>query len=80
MSLLIKFLELVPERKAKSYKPNYRYICRILKRNSYTFRSRTHWGQVLENNCYLLTSNFLYEVRKIRYDNGIPVNSILSLY
>ena len=71
MSLLIKFLELVPERKAKLYKFNYRYICRILKRNSYTFRSRTHLGQVLDNNCYLLTSNFLNEVRKRRYNNEI---------
>ena len=62
ISLLIKFLELVPERKKKSYKSNYRYICRILKRNSYTFRTKTHFGQVLDNNCYVLTSNFLNEV------------------
>jgi hypothetical protein len=79
MSLLIKFLELVPERKTKTktYKSNYKYIVRILKRNLYTFRTKTHWGQVLDNNCYILISNFLNEVYNIRYENAIS-SSILG--
>jgi hypothetical protein len=31
----------------------------------------------LDNNCYILTSNFLNEVRNIRYKNGIS-SSILG--
>ena len=61
-SILLKFLNLKPERKSKSIKANQQYIFRFMARNNYSFRARTHIGQRLQNNCYTLASIFLNKV------------------
>jgi len=60
-SLLLKLVDLKPERKSKTIKANQQYIYRFMARNNYSFKTRTHIGQLLSKNCYTLASIFLNE-------------------
>ena len=61
-SILLKLLELKPERKSKSIKANQQFIYRFMIRNNYSFRTHTHIGQSLAKNCFTLVSIFLNNV------------------
>ena len=60
-SLLLKLYSLIPERKKLPIKTNQMYIYRFLSRNCYSFRTKTHIGQNLSENCFLQASIFLNE-------------------
>lgn len=45
-ALLIKLLELVPESKKYYILTNQKYSYRLLKRNSFSFRTKTHQSQI----------------------------------
>ena len=60
-SLLLKLYALVPERKELSIKTNQMFIYRLLRRNGYSFRTKTHIGQKLSENCFIQASLFLNE-------------------
>lgn len=69
-SILLKLLELKPERKSKSIKANQQFIYRFMLRNNYSFRTYTHIGQSLPKNCFTLASIFLNNVWDKRISNG----------
>ena len=57
--------ELYPLRKNLPLKAIYEF----LKRNSYSFRTKTHYGQLLPDNYFYMTSfSFLNEVRNLRLE------------
>ena len=66
----MKLFELFPERKQKSIKTNQQLIFRILSRNGYSFRRKTHVGQLLSKDCFLKALLFLNEVWDKRIENG----------
>lgn len=70
-SLYLKLLELWPERKKYSQNTNYALIYRILIRHSYTFRTKSHYGQLLKKEAFKDASLFLNEIRNNRINNGI---------
>lgn len=76
-ALYLKLLKLWPDRKNKSKHTNYVLIYRILTRHCYTFRTPTHYGQLLKKEAFIDTSLFLNEIRNIRLNNGI-CDSILG--
>ena len=78
-SILIKLLEYAPERKEKSISANVKYIYRFLLRNGFTFRTKTHFGQILKDDCFKQASLFLNEVREIRSKNGINSSIIANM-
>ena len=61
-SLLLQLFELAPERKNFPIATNQKYIYRLLKRNFFPFRAKTHQGQILAKNCFTQTSLFLNEI------------------
>ena len=69
-ALLLKLFEIEPERKNKSIKSNQLLIYRILKRNGYSYRTKTHIGQGITKDCFLKASLFLKEVWDKRIDFG----------
>lgn len=70
MALLLKLFELFLERKLESIKTNQQLIYRILSRNGYLFRRKTHVGQLLSKDYFLKASLFLNEVWDKRIQNG----------
>ena len=67
--MLLKLFELAPECKKYSIPTNQKYLYWILKRNSYSFRTKTYQGQTLPKNCFTQTSIFLNNVWDKRIDN-----------
>lgn len=57
-SLYLKLLELWPERKKYSQNTNYALIYRILIRHCYTFRTKSHYGQLLKKEAFKDASLF----------------------
>ena len=62
ISLVIKLMELWPERENFSLHTNLKYIYDILKRNNFSIRCKTHVGQPLPDNCFYITSKFLNKI------------------
>jgi len=60
-------------------KTNYEYIYKFLKRTGYTFRNKTHYGQLLPDNCFHMASLFLNEVRNLRIEYDFNNASIGNL-
>ena len=79
-SILLKLLELKPERKFKSIKANQQFIYRFMIRNNYSFRNHTHIGQSLPKNCFTLASIFLNYVWDKRISIGFSYNIIIYIY
>ena len=52
MALLVKFLEIIPERKKKKVSTNLKFLYRFLKHYGYTYRNKTHSGKMLEEGCF----------------------------
>ena len=69
-SLILKMLEIIPQRRSLPINTNQKYIYRFLARNNYSFRTKSHIGQCITNDCFLQTSLFLNEV----WDNRIKFN------
>ena len=65
-ALLLKLYKIVPERKNIPIKINQIFIYRLLKRNGYTFRTKTHVGQALSR-LFIQASLFLNECWDKRY-------------
>ena len=59
--LLLKLYKKIPERKNIPIKNNQIFIYRLLKRNGYTFRTKTHVVQALTKDCFIQASFFLKE-------------------
>ena len=78
-SLLLKMFELCPFRKDLSLNTNYQYIYKFLKRNVYSFRTETHYGQILPDNCFCTNSLFLNEVINLRLEYRFSNASIANL-
>ena len=51
-SLLLKLYTLIPERKKLSKRANQTYIYRFLRRNGFSFRTKTNIGQNLSQNFF----------------------------
>lgn len=62
ISLVIKLIELQPERENASLHTNMKYIYDILKRNNFSIRCKTHAGQPLPDTCFYNTSKFLQKI------------------
>ena len=69
-SLILKMFEIIPQRKSLPINTNQKYIYRFLARNNYSFRTKSHVGQCITNDCFLQTSLFLNEI----WDNRIKFN------
>ena len=52
---------------------------RFLLRNGYSFRTKTHFGQILKDDCFKQASLFLNEVKTIRLNNGINSSIITNM-
>ena len=70
--------EICPFRKDLPLKTNYQYIYKFSKRNGYTFRSKTHYEQLLPDNCFH-AALFLNEVRNLRMEYPFNNASIVNL-
>ena len=60
ISLVIKLIELWPERENVSLHTNMKFLYDILKRNNFSIRS--HVGQPLPDTCFYNTSKFLQKI------------------
>ena len=58
-SLLLKMFEISPERKLLGMEAGRGFVCGFLKRNFFSFRTKTHVGQILSQNCFTQASLFL---------------------
>ena len=54
-------------------------IYRFLLRKGYTFLTKTHFGQILKDDCFKHASLFLNEVKAIRLKNGINSSIIANM-
>ena len=68
--LLLKVFEYAPERKNKSIKTNQQLIYRFLKRNHFSFRTKTHIGSTLDESAFIQASLFLNVVWNNRKNYG----------
>ena len=58
ISLVIKLIELWPERENASLHTNMKYIYDILKRNIFSIKCKTHVGQPLPDTWFIISLNF----------------------
>lgn len=70
--MYLKLLELWRDRKNVSKHTNYILIYKILARHCNSFRTPTHYGQLLKKEEFTETSIFLNEIRNTRINNGFP--------
>ena len=66
------------ERK-KVYTQMLNIYIRFLLRNGYSFRTKTHFEQILKDDCFKQASLFLNEVKSIRLNNGINSSIITNM-
>ena len=76
MSLILILYEIIPERKSLPINTNQKFIYHFLARNGYSFRTKSHVGQIIQDNCFLQTSLFLNEVwdHRISFWDNIIAN------